>query len=152
MESTRKITGTVYVVKDNRVLIHMHKKYKTGFPVGRHSIDQELPFETAIREAKEESGLDVELINTDRVGDVDLGYVKRLPSPFCIYEERNSKEYFVDYIYVGRAKNDLISPNQGESTELRWFSMTDICSTELKPHVKSTSIQILEYISTMDGE
>lgn len=43
MELSRSITATVYIVKENKVLLHRHKKYNTLFPVGGHIKSDELP-------------------------------------------------------------------------------------------------------------
>ena len=63
MNFNRTLTSTVYIVNNNRVLLHLHKKYKTLFPVGGHIEANELPHEAALREAYEESGLYVKLYN-----------------------------------------------------------------------------------------
>ena len=51
----------VYVVYKNRTLLRMHDKHHKWFPVGGHVELNETPEETAIREVKEEVGLDVVL-------------------------------------------------------------------------------------------
>ena len=61
MEITRHFTATIMVVYNNKMLLHMHKKLGLWLPVGGHIDRDELPEEAALREAKEESGLDVEI-------------------------------------------------------------------------------------------
>ena len=63
MEITRHFTATVLIVHHNRVLLHRHKKFGSLLPVGGHIDRNELPEETALRKAKEEAGLDIELYN-----------------------------------------------------------------------------------------
>ena len=53
----------MYVINNNRVLLHLHKRYNTWFPVGGHFEEDELPHEAAVREVKEESGFDVTLFS-----------------------------------------------------------------------------------------
>ncbi len=53
MKLDRTLTATVYIVNKDRVLLHMHKKFNSLFPVGGHMESHELPHETAIREALE---------------------------------------------------------------------------------------------------
>jgi len=43
----------------------MHKKLKSLFPIGGHMLPEELPHETATRETREESGLEIEIYDTD---------------------------------------------------------------------------------------
>ncbi|MCK5538907.1 MAG: NUDIX domain-containing protein, partial [Bacteroidales bacterium] len=65
MEVTRHFTATTIVVYNNKALLHMHKKLGFWLPVGGHIDRDELPHVAALREAKEESGLDVELFNDE---------------------------------------------------------------------------------------
>jgi 8-oxo-dGTP pyrophosphatase MutT (NUDIX family) len=51
----------VFVVFKNKVLLRKHDKFKIWLSVGGHIELDEDPTETAVREAKEEVGLDVVL-------------------------------------------------------------------------------------------
>ena len=58
MKYSKTITSSVYVVYDNKVILHIHKKYNTLFPLGGKMSEEEVPHEAAIREVYEESGLE----------------------------------------------------------------------------------------------
>lgn len=62
--------------------LHMNKKHKTLFPLGGHMSPNEVPYETAIREVFEESGLEVKLYNHDK--SLELGRVQQLNRPMHI--------------------------------------------------------------------
>lgn len=53
--------SSVYIVNGDAVLLRKHDKYKMWLPPGGHIELDEDPSEAAIREAKEEVGLDVTL-------------------------------------------------------------------------------------------
>jgi len=55
-------TVAIFVVHDARVLLILHRKLGKWLPLGGHIELDEDPEIAALREAKEESGLDVELI------------------------------------------------------------------------------------------
>ena len=55
-------TVVIYIVFENKVLLVNHKKLRKWLPLGGHIELNEDPEEAAIREAKEESGLDIEII------------------------------------------------------------------------------------------
>ena len=63
MRYNKSITATVYVINDGKVLLHQHKKYNTWFPLGGHIEENEFPHEAAIREVKEELGIDLSADN-----------------------------------------------------------------------------------------
>ena len=55
-------TADVFVVHKDKVLIRTHDKYDLWLAVGGHIELDEDPNQSAIREVKEEVGLDVELV------------------------------------------------------------------------------------------
>ena len=140
------ITATVYVINQGRVLLHQHKKYKTWFPLGGHIEADEFPHEAAVREVKEESGFDIELIDTEIAPDIELSRVKRIPTPFCLLHEGiDSSENFFDFIFIAETKEELPHPSKGESKEFKWFSYEELVEAEIKTHVKNTALAALEF-------
>ncbi len=55
-------TVAIFVVHDSKVLLIHHRKLDKWLPLGGHIELDEDPEQAALREAKEESGLDVELL------------------------------------------------------------------------------------------
>jgi len=55
-------TVAIFVVHDGKVLVIHHRKLDKWLPLGGHIELDEDPEQAALREAKEESGLDVELL------------------------------------------------------------------------------------------
>jgi 8-oxo-dGTP pyrophosphatase MutT (NUDIX family) len=55
-------TVAIFVVHDGKVLLIYHRKLDKWLPLGGHIELDEDPEQAALREAKEESGLDVELL------------------------------------------------------------------------------------------
>ncbi len=146
MKYNKSITATVYIVNNGRVLLHKHKKYSTWFPVGGHLEPDELPHEAAIREAKEETGLDITLIETEIAPCFNIGRVERVPSPFCLYHEDDVDEQFLDFIYIGKTNQAEFSPIINESKELRWFSKDELLNEDIKIHIRNTALTVINYI------
>src|ERR1043165_9367821 len=55
-------TVAIFVVHDSKILLIHHRKLDKWLPLGGHIELDEDPEQAALREAKEESGFDVELI------------------------------------------------------------------------------------------
>ena len=55
-------TVAIFIVHDDKVLLIHHRKLDKWLPLGGHIELDEDPEQAALREAKEESGLDVELL------------------------------------------------------------------------------------------
>ncbi|MBQ9761154.1 MAG: NUDIX domain-containing protein [Clostridia bacterium] len=142
----KSVTSTVYVVKEGRVLLHIHKKFNTWFPLGGHVERNELPHEAALREAREEAGLEIRLISTEVAPDIDVGRVVRIPAPFCLYGEEGREEDYFDFIYVATTDDEALHPDRDESKIFRWFSREDLLTSDVKPHIKNTALAVLEYL------
>ena len=63
METTRHFTATVYVVNDGATALHEHKRLGIHIPPGGHVDRDELPHEAALREVREETGLEATLLD-----------------------------------------------------------------------------------------
>lgn len=146
MKYNKSITATVYVINNEKVLLHQHKKYKTWFPLGGHIEEDEFPHEAALREVKEESGFDVTLIETELAPEIELARVKRIPAPFCLLHEGiGSVEHFFDFIYIAVTTEIVPHPESNESKEFKWFSYAELQDYDIKLHIKNTALAILEY-------
>lgn len=146
MNFNRTLTSTVYIVNNNRVLLHLHKKYKTLFPVGGHIESNELPHEAALREAYEESGLYVKLYNDEE--QLNLGRVKLIPRPInLLLENIGHEKENIDFIYFAKSDSDNTNPRNGESEEFYWLSREELLKNDnIKPHIKEMSLKALEIL------
>ena len=146
MKYSKTITSSVYVVYDNKVLLHRHKKYNTLFPLGGKMNQNEVPHETAIREVYEESGLEVKLYNRD--SELRLGRVIQLHNPMhTLLENVGHEVENIDFIYFARAVTDKVNPQKGESKELFWFSKEEIeNNNDIKPHVRVMALDALRIL------
>lgn len=149
MKYSKTITSSVYVVYDNKVLLHRHKKYNTLFPLGGKMSEEEVPHEAAIREVYEESGLEVELYNRD--SELDLGRVIQLHSSMhTLLENVGHEVENIDFIYFARAFSNEVRPQKGESKEVYWFTKEEIESNDtIKPHVKVMALDALRILSNI---
>lgn len=148
MELNRTVTSTVYIIYNNKVLLHMHKKHNSLFPVGGHMNSNELPHETAIREAYEESGLRVGLFNNEK--QLGMTRVRQLNNPqYTLLENIGKEVENIDFIYFATADSDQVSPQKGESKDLYWLSKEEIIDNpNIKEHIR---IMALEALHTLEG-
>jgi 8-oxo-dGTP pyrophosphatase MutT (NUDIX family) len=124
METTRHFVATVYVVNDGATLLHEHRKLDLWLPPGGHIDRDELPHEAAIRETREETGLDVELLQEP--DDVTSPTVESLPEPaHLLLEDINVSKsgvghQHIDFVYYGRAGSRELDPAEGERSSEAW--------------------------------
>ncbi|WP_122088472.1 NUDIX hydrolase [Halalkalicoccus subterraneus] len=124
METTRHFTATVYVVNEGATALHEHEKLGLWLPPGGHVDRDELPHETALREAREETGLDVEILSEH--DDVSSSTVESLPEPaHLLLEDINVSEngvghQHIDFVYYGWANSRALDPADGEQGSEDW--------------------------------
>jgi len=144
----KHFTATTYIVNNGKVLLHLHKKLGIWLAMGGHVDANELPEATALREIKEESGLDVSLYNPDK--QIDMGDVEQLHRPMHILlEDIGGTHQHIDFIYYAKSKTDKLNPQEGEGTILKWFTAEDIAKLEKEApeNVKVLSLKAIESLN-----
>jgi 8-oxo-dGTP pyrophosphatase MutT (NUDIX family) len=120
-------TAEVFVVYDNKVLLRKHDKYGIWLSVGGHIELDEDPNQAAIREVKEEVGLDIELLDTRTYRAEDQDYKELIPPAFMNRHRINESHEHVTLTYFGQSKNDKVTNDSDEVAQgLRWFSVDDL--------------------------
>ena len=119
----------IFNAQKDEVLLIKHKKLGVWLPPGGHVEAGEFPYEAAVREAKEETGLDIELFGS-RAFDYSNDEAATLVKPFAIIYEnvpyKDERHIHFDMVYLATSKSGEISLNRDESDGIRWFSYDDV--------------------------
>lgn len=134
----------VFIVYNGRVLLRMHDKYKIWLSVGGHIELHEDPTEAAVREVKEEVGLDIELWDSRKWPENSDAYFTELIPPFSLgrhpakHPEKQDHEH-VTMVYLARAKSDAVTVEYSgdRSDEWRWFTKEELATVELRDNVRA---------------
>lgn len=141
-------TVVAYIVHDQRVLMIDHKKSKMWLPIGGHVELNEDPDEALLREIKEESGLEVEIIGEKP--EFDDPNVKTLLAPaYMDIHSIDEKHRHVGMVYFAKAKSDKTTLAEKEHNAIRWFSQEDLHDPKynLKPQVIFYAEKALEKLN-----
>jgi 8-oxo-dGTP pyrophosphatase MutT (NUDIX family) len=142
MEIVREFLSTVFVVKDGKVLMTWNNKVKNWIPIGGHIEPNELPCASVIREAKEESGLDIEVVSP-----FDNSKTANLVQPIHIHLDHIKEDHkHINLIYFGIVKGGECFRIDDEGKELRWFSKEELEKEELIENVKEWAIESLKHL------
>jgi len=140
-----QFTVAAYIVHDEKVLLVKHRKLGKWLPPGGH-IEQdeegyfvETPEEAAVREVKEETGLDVEIVGR-KLKTVSPIRRLLLPEDMHVHYIDESHDHLgIDYFC--RVKGDPRGA-KGEE-EFRWFSEEELEATEIGEDVKEKARKAL---------
>ena len=151
MEITRHFTATTFVVHKDKVLLHQHKRYGTWLPAGGHIDRDELPEAAAVREVKEETGLDIALYNPDAILFATDSEACQLHRPmYLLLENINPYHQHIDFIYYATAVSSSLNPAHGETNRLKWFNQTDLANTDMPTNVQACAQEALKILGQKD--
>ncbi|MDG0867693.1 NUDIX domain-containing protein [Candidatus Lucifugimonas marina] len=139
---TRHFTATGFVVHGDSTLLHWHKKVQEWLPPGGHIDDNEDPVQTTLREIKEETGFDAEIVPTQ--SQVIIGNLEQVTAPHSImienvFDKKHGEHQHIDHIYFTRlltepttSTSDLVAHNEHPDTNAGWLwaSLSDLENEE----------------------
>lgn len=136
-------TVGVYVVFEDTVLLRKHDKYGLWLGVGGHIELDEDPIEAAVRETKEEVGLDVEIIDTREYKEGG-----EIIPPMSLNRHAISDSHtHVNLQYAARASSNVVIP-ENKTDEWRWCTREELQSwNEVDGATKFGALRALELAS-----
>ena len=140
MALVRHFTATGYVVHDGHVALHWHPKVKEWLPPGGHVEENEDPVQAVLREIREETGVDAQVVPTGE--SFELTYPEHVHPPLTIMVEDIHDpvvgcHQHIDMIYVCRPLGRVSELNDG----WRWVSESDLAKALHLPGDGSRSVR-----------
>jgi 8-oxo-dGTP pyrophosphatase MutT (NUDIX family) len=118
-------TVAIFVVHAGKVLVIHHRNLNKWLPLGGHVELDEDPEQAALREAKEESGLDVELLG-ERPPTTGPGTRALIAPRFLDIHCISDTHEHIGMIYWARPKNGRLALAADEHHEIRWCSSEEL--------------------------
>src|SRR5215467_5549276 len=120
-------TVAIFVVFQGKVLLIHHRQLDKWLPLGGHIELDEDPEQAALREAKEESGLEVELLG-ERPPTTEPG-TRALIAPRFLDIHRISRTHeHIGMIYWARPKTNAVQLAQEEHHDIRWCTAEELAA------------------------
>ncbi|WP_326559786.1 NUDIX hydrolase [Micromonospora sp. NBC_01796] len=109
----------------DRVLLVHHRKSGLWLYPGGHVDPNEDPAEAAVREAREETGIDVDIVGKP---SFEHSAVRSIVPPFAIIEmevidSRDGQHRHIDFVYVCRAQPGALTPQVEEVAGVEWVAV-----------------------------
>jgi 8-oxo-dGTP pyrophosphatase MutT (NUDIX family) len=144
----RQFVATGFVVQDGKTLLMLHRKLNMWLPPGGHIDPGETPDEAVIREIKEETGLDAEIVSEK--GPEKKG-VRALFRPAVIQLEDipdpKGFHQHIDLIYFCRVTGGELQLAEREAKNMRWYSAAELEVPEISSEVRTTALRALEALA-----
>lgn len=123
-------TSAIFIVHDQKVLLIHHRKLEKWLPLGGHIELDEDPETAAIREAREESGLEIELLG-ERPPTTEDGTRALIAPRFLDIHRISDTHQHIGMIYFARPKSGDLTLASAEHHAIRWVSASEM--DELSP-------------------
>lgn len=140
-------TVEVFITHNNQVLLRKHDKYNIWLGVGGHIELDEDPNQAAVREVKEEVGLDIELIDKLRPFKLTTNnYTELIPPFFLNRHQINEQHEHIALTYFAKSQSQTVNGSQTEIAKgLRWFTKEELeNSSEISESILYYALQALE--------
>ncbi|MBU4204756.1 NUDIX hydrolase [Patescibacteria group bacterium] len=145
-ELEKHFTASALIIDNGKVLLVHHKKLGVWLYPGGHIEKNETPEQTVIREVKEETGLDVEIMGekdnslSDANADVSVLY-----NPYVILCELVGNHYHDDIVYLCSiyGNNRKIKLNEGELKDIQFFGIDELDNIKLFPNFRRLLEKVL---------
>ncbi len=116
------LTVATFIFYNHEVLLIHHKKLNMWLPVGGHIEKDETPDEAIMREAKEETNLDITLCNIPSLPILGKT-ITHLAIPFYVNVHNVDSHNHVGLYYVSYAHNpETLCINKEEVLDVSWFT------------------------------
>lgn len=128
LENEKHFCASCWIItkSSKKILLLYHKKLNRWLQPGGHIEKFENPIEAAVREVKEETGIDIGFLSKG-INKIDNeGTI--LPTPQFIMEQTipqhkdQPKHYHLDIQYVVKVSQQKIKHNKTESNGIGWFT------------------------------
>jgi 8-oxo-dGTP pyrophosphatase MutT (NUDIX family) len=127
-------TVAIFVVADGKILLIHHRKLDKWLPLGGHIELDEDPEQAAVREAREESGLDVELLG-ERPPTTSPGTRALIAPRFLDIHRINDTHEHIGMIYWARPRQGTVTLANEEHHDIRWCAPEEFAT--LNPPMSS---------------
>jgi len=140
-------TAEVFVVFKNKVLLRKHDKSGIWLSVGGHIELDEDPNEAALREVREEVGLDVTLLHNQPLPHGDNAYKELIPPLFLNRNRISATHEHVTLTYAAVATTDKLVLSEEEKTDgCKWFTREELTDPQygIKEHIIMYALRALD--------
>lgn len=142
----KHFTASALILDDKKVLLVKHKKLGVWLYPGGHIESWETPDEALIREVKEETGLDIEILSSkdDNLADKEA-MVYSLHLPYAFLCEKVGDHFHNDLIYLCKIVKgrESLKHDQRESDGIDFFGIDDLGDIKLFSNFRKLLKQVL---------
>ncbi|UIO98490.1 NUDIX domain-containing protein [Halobaculum sp. CBA1158] len=159
METTRHFTATVYLVHDGATALHPHPRLGIRIPPGGHVDRDELPHEAALREAREETGLDPTLVDDTEPVEAPAGETLPTPRHTMLYDINVNDDgevghQHIDSVFfaaVGSREIDPAGDDEVGPDAWAWYTPAELRAGDVDADTVAIGVEAIDAVAEAGG-
>jgi 8-oxo-dGTP diphosphatase len=142
------VTATCFILDKKKILLLKHKKLNRWMPPGGHIEENETPIDAVIREALEETGLNIRILDSGKGKRINYKKAEEPPRPMAILLEnvpyKTEPHIHFDVVYLAKPISRKTSRlRKGESNRFKWVGKKEIDGINTYENIKDLMKRIL---------
>ena len=134
-----------YIFDNDKVLLTHHKKLRLWLPVGGHINKDETPDAALLREIKEETNLNVEILSNNGIS-LEGNVRKNLAVPFHANVHSVGDHDHCCFFYLCKVLNSKKLKINNELEDFRWVSKNGLNGKEIPLDVRNIGMRAFEIL------
>lgn len=111
-----------FIFNNDRLLLIKHKKLGLWLPIGGHIEKDEVPDDAMVREAREEVGLDIKILNEETSPFSGRDEIRQLTLPFYANVHNVGSHWHYCNFYICESPSLQVLINKEELEDAGWFN------------------------------
>ncbi len=134
---------SAYIFNQEKVLLIQHKKLNLWLPVGGHIDKDETPDKAIIREIKEETGLNAELVHKSSA-PIAGNTKENLALPFHVNVHSVGDHDHCCLYYICKLLSGKVTIKKDELNNAEWFTKEDLKQEKVPEDVRHIALRAFE--------
>lgn len=149
MEKHFAVSGFVTNREHTKLLMVHHKKLNVWVTPGGHLEPNELPHEGALREVKEETGVDAVVVDASPLRGASANKESQIPNPILTLQEiipgkgGKPEHIHIDLIFLFEADEGAVAKQEEEVNDVKWMTWDEILETDTFGSIKAFANSML---------
>ena len=139
-----------YIFDNGNVLLIKHKKLGLWLPVGGHINENETPDDALLREIKEETNLDINILGNNNI-NLEGNVKKNLAAPFHANVHSVGDHDHCCFFYLCKALNPEKLKINNDLDGFKWVSMNELESKEIPADVRNIGMRAFEILGKVNN-
>ncbi len=147
----KHFTVSIFIItkeKPHKVLLVHHKKYDLWIQPGGHIEEGENPVEAAVREAREETGIDISFLSskvkTKANGNLYMPIPKYLMEQVIPAFKDSPSHFHIDHMFLVKVPFQKVIHQEEESHNIGWFGLKEVERLNTFPDLKIILSKLLK--------